>query len=167
MTAEGLIRTYLDEARLLQLATVRDGQPWASTVNFVADDDLNFYWVSVLTRRHSQEIADHAKVAAAIAVQANPSVGIQVEGEAERLTDVANLRKAAELYHQRYQHDLDFVQDFVADRRQHKFYRLKPRLIVLFDEKTFPQNPRKEWRPASKGVDTTVIPRHNKMQEEA
>ncbi len=147
---EQLIRGYLKKGHMMQVATVSGYQPWICTVYFVADEDLNLYWISVPGRRHSQEIAAHTKVAAAIPiayVAGEKVVGMQVEGDAAEVADEAELKKAAELYHARFSHDDDFVEDFVAGRREHKFYRIKPRLIVLFDEQTFAANARKEWQP--------------------
>jgi uncharacterized protein YhbP (UPF0306 family) len=151
MTVEQLIRKYLAAGHMMQLATVADAQPWVCTVYYVADDDLNLYWISVPGRRHSQEIAAHAPAAAAIPIAFTPGekvVGMQVEGDAAAVTEAAELQRAAELYHARFNHDDSFVDDYVAGRRDHKFYRLQPRLIVLFDEQTFATNARKEWRPS-------------------
>jgi len=151
MTVEQLIRKYVAAGHMMQLATVAGAQPWVCTVYYVADDDLNLYWISVPGRRHSQEIATHLQVAAAIPIAFTPGekvVGMQVEGDAEPVADSAELQKAAELYYARFNHDENFVEDFVAGRRDHKFYRLKPRLIVLFDEQSFATNARKEWRPS-------------------
>ena len=151
METERLIRKWLPQSHMMQLATSSESQPWCCTVYFVADDELNLYWISTPRRRHSREIAGNPKVAAAIPIkfsEAENVVGIQVEGRAERVTDHSILKKGVELYHQRFQHDKTFIEDFLADKRQHKLYRLKPSLFVLFDEQTFESDARKEWKPS-------------------
>jgi len=50
----------------MQLATALDNQPWVCSVWFAADKDLNIYWFSSTTRRHSGEVLKNKKVAAAI-----------------------------------------------------------------------------------------------------
>lgn len=150
MEAEQLIRKYLQTVHTMQLATVRDGQPWCASVYFAPDDDLNLYWISTPGRRHSHEVEAHRQVGAAIAVRLKVGekvVGIQVEGDAVRVTDSAELEHAARAYDARFHHDPAFIQDFIDGKREHKFYRLKPRLFVLFDERTFATDARKEWRP--------------------
>lgn len=151
MEVEQLIRKHLKTGHMMQVASVSGDQPWICTVYYVADPEtLNLYWVSVPGRRHSQEIEAHGKVAAAIPivfVQGEKVVGIQVEGDAALVTDPGELRTAAQLYHDRFQHDDDFVEEIMAGERQHKFYRIKPRLFVLFDEQQYATQARKEWRP--------------------
>ncbi len=148
---EELIRKYLQQGRVMQLATVKDGQPWCCNVHYVFDEQLNLYWASLPTRRHSQEIRDHSKVAAAIAIKPQqPVIGMQIEGIAEQLTNSADIEKAAKIYYERYKSDADFftnfVEDFVSGVRLHKFYRIAPKAIVLFDEVDFPQSPRQEFK---------------------
>lgn len=145
---ETLIRQYLAKVQVMQLATVKDGQPWCCNVHYAFDDELNLYWVSTPARRHSQEIASNAKVAAAIMLKPdNPVIGVQIEGVAIQLADRAELEKAVRVYDDRYHHDPEFFDDYVAGKREHKVYRLTPRSIVLFSEVDFPGDPRQEWNP--------------------
>ncbi|MGI9027315.1 MAG: hypothetical protein ACR2FM_00500, partial [Candidatus Saccharimonadales bacterium] len=100
-------------------------------------------------RRHSQELEKHAQVAAAIMIKPDmPVVGMQIEGEAVRVTDQAELEVGVRVYDDRYQHDPDFYKDFTAGRREHKLYRLTPRSITLFSELDFPGTPQQVWQPA-------------------
>ncbi len=116
----------------MQLATVNGDQPANATVYYVNDDDLNLYWISTTDKHHSRNISKNPKVAVAISVQeSEPTVGIQIEGVASRITDPAELRGSAELYHAKFHHDPKFVEDFTADKRKHKFYKLIPQKIWL------------------------------------
>ncbi len=69
--AQELIRQYLPKINVMQLATSVDSQPWLCIVHYYSDEDLNFYWISTPERRHSQEIKDNQKAAAAILVHEN------------------------------------------------------------------------------------------------
>ncbi|MDQ5954057.1 MAG: hypothetical protein QG647_795, partial [Patescibacteria group bacterium] len=81
-----LIKDYLKEAKMMQLATVSNGKPWVCNVWFAADKNLNVYWFSATNRRHSIEVAKDSHVAAAICLPQTSSDkprGIQLEGTAE------------------------------------------------------------------------------------
>lgn len=137
------IRDYLKQAKAMQLATARDNKPANATVYYVSDDDLNLYWISTLDKRHSRHIEHNPRVAVAISVkETEPTVGIQLEGKAERITNPQELRSAAELYHAKYHHDPKFVEDFSADKRKHKFYKFTPEKIWLNEGLKL-----KEWVP--------------------
>src|SRR2546430_2002753 len=99
---------------MMQLATLDGDQPWACTVYFVPDANLNLYWISLPSRRHSQEIERHPKVAAAIPIKhvvGESVIGLSVEGEAEVVTDAGELKQAAELYAARYGKDIARFRD--------------------------------------------------------
>ncbi len=145
---EPRIREHLQVGRMMQLATVCGDQPWCCTVYFVADEDLNLYWISSPERRHSQELHQHEKIAAAIPIKYTPGeqvIGIQVEGGGHLVENPTEIKEAIRLYADRYQRGEDWYNDFIAGKNNHKLYRLKPRLFVLFDEVAFPNDPRKEW----------------------
>lgn len=145
---ELLIRKYLKQKETAQLATLKGDQPWISTIYYVADDDCNIYWTSQAHRRHSQEIHDHSKAAIAIAVQfpGHPVIGLQIEGDAELLEEPNELAEPMKLYIKKFGDSQKFYEEVLAGKSSHKLYRLKPRLIVLFDEEHFPENSRQEWQ---------------------
>lgn len=140
-----LIRQYLPKGRMMQVATVSGDQPWICTVYFVEDDDLNLYWLSLPTRRHSQEIAAHSKVAVAVPIKFDkPVTGIQAEGVAEPVTDKQTIADIMRRYVDRYNSGQQFYDLFVAGQNQHVLYKFTPSKYVLFDEVTFPDDGRKE-----------------------
>lgn len=143
---ESLIRKYLGQVQVMQLATVADNQPWACNVHFAADDNLNLYWLSQPNRRHSQEIAKNKNVAATVAIKfpENPVIGVSVEGEAE----VVLTPEAVEVFDGKFNLNGDFKKKLLEGAADEKLYRLKPRLFVLFDQVKFPDRPRIEWKPA-------------------
>lgn len=133
----------------MQLATVRDGRPWICNVWFASDPDLNIYWFSATTRRHSQEVADNAHVAAAICLPHTPADSaraIQLEGTAEQLTNPLDITKAMKYYVGRI-FDAKQVKNFMSSLdKPHRFYRIKPETIVLFDTVNYPRDSRQEYR---------------------
>lgn len=134
---------------MMQLATMRDGQPWCCTVYFVFDEAPNLYWASLPSRRHSQELEAHPQVAAAIAVKhvnGEPVVGIQVEGTAAELAPSPDNRQVAEAYAARFGRDAQWTEDFVAGKTEHRLYKLTPAHIYLFDEVNFPGKGRQTVR---------------------
>ncbi len=150
--AKKLIRQYVSgSARTMQLATLSDDQPWVSTVYFVADDELNLYWLSWPSRRHSKEIAAHDKVAAAIVIKFDqPIIGLQIEGKAEKVNNAATVAEVMELYVAKYGAGEKFYDNFVSGKNQHHMYRLRPSLFVLMDEVNFKEEGRIEWRTGDK-----------------
>jgi uncharacterized protein YhbP (UPF0306 family) len=140
-TALELTEQYLTDCFTMQVATVNNDQPWVSTVHFVSDVQHNLYWASLPNRRHSQEIAKHHKAACAIVVQnmiGKPVIGLQIEGTAEMLNTPLDNREIVEKYADTFKRDLQWVDDFVAGRTEHRLYKLVPSAIHLFDEVNFP-----------------------------
>jgi uncharacterized pyridoxamine 5'-phosphate oxidase family protein len=137
---EDKLRTYLkDTARTMQLATVRDGRPRVCTVWFVADEDMNLYWLSYPSREHSKDIAKDSNVAAAIVVKADePTVGLQIVGSAGVVNDIQLIENVMERYQKKYQKGGRFIKNFRAGINEHQLYCLKPTKIALFDEQNFP-----------------------------
>lgn len=147
MNAPEVIKNYLDQQHMMQLATVADGQPWCCTVYYVVDDAYNLYWASLPTRRHSREIAEHPRVAAAIPVKfvkGEPVAGIQISGTAEQLTPSENIRTMAKRYAEKFNRDAAWIEDFVTGKTEHRLYKITPDSFVLFDESNFPETPRQE-----------------------
>lgn len=149
MDLRKIIVEYLKEAKLLQLATSLDSQPWVCSVWFVSDEDLNIYWFSSITRRHSDEVVKNNKVAGAIVLPQSPKDpprGLQFQGIAETLTNQEDIDKAISIYEGRI-FSKEKIKEFMEHKeKQHKFYRIKPTQFVLFDLVNFPDNPRQEYK---------------------
>lgn len=143
-----LIKDYLIQAKLMQLATAKDNQPWVCSVWFAADENLNIYWFSSTTRRHSGEILKNMKVAAAIVLPhfpTDPPRGLQLQGFAEVLKDKANIDKAISVYRDRI-FPIETINELMQNKdKPHKFYRIKPTQFVLFDAVNFGDNWRQEY----------------------
>jgi uncharacterized protein YhbP (UPF0306 family) len=143
-----LIREYLKNARVLQLATSVDNKPWACNVHFYSDDDLNLYWISNLERRHSQDIKQNPNAAITIKVHEDTLeehyiIGLSAEGKAT-LATMEDAKRISELYRKKLDKDPKTVEDALTETSQNKFYRLTPIKFIVFDTKTFSEHPRQE-----------------------
>jgi uncharacterized protein YhbP (UPF0306 family) len=151
MKPEEIVKQQLPQPNIMQLATSADDKPWVCHIHYYSDEALNFYWVSTVERRHSQDIARNPQVAATILVHKNTpeenyAIGVSVEGTAELIGEQID-EKIGEGYIRKHGKDPSLLSDIASGKNPHKFYRLKPTRIVLFDSKNFPNDPRQEWLP--------------------
>lgn len=137
------IRHFLDEHNTLTLATCSGDKPWAATVFFASDADLNLYFVSDHRTHHGEDIAANPDVVATV----NPDCdnwrdirGLQIEGRAEVVEGLARV-KALTLYLAKFpQIDALFSkpkdehEETIAQRlKATNFYRLVPGWIRFID----------------------------------
>ena len=138
-----IAHTFFSEIATLSLATCSDDKPWAATVFFAADKNLNLYFVSDHRTRHGRDITTNERVAATV----NPEVdnwhdvrGLQIEGRVEVVTGALRL-KALALYLQKFpQIDALYAspksenEETIAKRLQAaNIYRIQPDLIRVID----------------------------------
>lgn len=126
MNIEQTIRDYLPQILHMSLATVKDNKPWVCEVHFAYDDELNLYFRSLASRRHSQEIAQNQFVAGNIVRQHalnESAVGVYFEGKAEMLQPGDEQNKAFECIKARLECDDSILEDAKRDDG-HKFYKI-------------------------------------------
>lgn len=132
---------------MMQLATSVDNKPWICNVWFAADSDLNIYWFSSTTRKHSNDILKNPNVAAAIVLPQTPKDtprGIQLKGMAKVLIEQKDVDKAIAVYKYRI-FPTETIEKLMRDKETpHKFYKIIPSQIVLYDGVSFPDNWRQE-----------------------
>lgn len=92
MDTKKLIKDYLSQNRVVQLATSTNNQPWVCNIHYIIDDYLNIIWISAPQRRHSLEIAENPKAAFVLKVHEDTSdepyiIGLTGEGEASLIPD--------------------------------------------------------------------------------
>jgi len=132
---EQAIREYLPRTFHLSLATSSGNAPWVSEVHFVYDDELNIYFRSLPSRRHSIEIAANPKVAGNIVVQhelGKPVRGIYFEGEACKLTELSEREAAYPFFQERFGMDRAIL-DEAASEAGHQFYKISVKKYYVFD----------------------------------
>lgn len=147
---EKLIRDYLPGVVHMSLATCMDNKPWVCELHLVYDEDLNLYFLSKPSRRHSQEIAQNPNVAGNIVVQhglTDRPRGVYFEGTAEILAGITENSDAYKLYNTRFGLSDRMLNEIKNDESGHKFYKITPSSFVLFDTVNFPEDSRQEWRP--------------------
>lgn len=126
MDVEQIIREYIDKTIYMSLATVSDGRPWVCEVHFAYDEDLNIYWRSLKTRRHSQEIAQSPYVAGNIVKQHELDEyphAIYFEGTAKLVDDESKYQELYELFKKRQNVDANIIDD-AKQEDGHKFYKV-------------------------------------------
>ncbi|MBA3724117.1 MAG: pyridoxamine 5'-phosphate oxidase family protein [Candidatus Levybacteria bacterium] len=150
MDLKKLIKEYMAKTRVMQLATCVNNRPWVCSIHFYADDQLNIYWISAPTRRHSEDIQQNAKVAATMNIHEDTAqepyvIGLTAEGEATVLTD-KEVERIGKQYIEKLSKDRSMLEDILSGKINRKFYRLKVTKFVLFDTNIFPADPRQELK---------------------
>lgn len=87
------VMEVIEENRYLNLATTDGEEPWVAPVEFVVDDQLNFYFASKTSSRHINHIEQNPVVGFAIYDSQQPSMtgrGIQIKGTVEKYSDERN-----------------------------------------------------------------------------
>lgn len=141
-----LIRRYLNDTKVMQLATVGDNKPWISNVHFISDDEGNLYWLSREKRRHSKEINANPNIAVSIVIKGDmPVIGIQASGIAEKVTDIKTKKNVILNYVKKHGTGKEFYKRALAGINSHKLYCMRPEFYSLFDEVNFPKDSPKEW----------------------
>lgn len=134
MDVEKNVREYIDKTVHMSLGTSKDGKPWVCEVHFAYDDDLNLYFRSLASRRHSQEITNNQNVAGNIVKQhelGEPAIGVYFEGIAKQLEPGDEQDKAFECVTKRLQASEDILDE--AKRADgHQFYKITVDKFYLF-----------------------------------
>lgn len=137
------IKKFLANQKVLTIATAKDNQPWTSNVYFAYDDELNFYWVSSLDRRHSIEIKENEKVAFNTVWHNPDDLGdrkaIQGTGTAKLVTNWVDVAKMLIHMSKRYP-DWGDALDSKAMRAKigsSRLYIIKPDFIKYWDDELY------------------------------
>lgn len=126
MDVEKLIREYIEPLIHMSLATTRENKPWVCEVHFAYDENLNLYFRSLTSRRHSQDIAMNPNVAGNIVRQyglGESPVGVYFEGTAELLGPGDEQTRAAKRINDR----IDAGDDILEQAKNpdgHQFYKI-------------------------------------------
>ena len=122
---EEAIRDNIDLTYHMSLATCANEFPWVCEVHFVYDEQLNLYFRSKESRRHSQEIVENPHVAGNIvdtySLDESP-VGLYFEGIAQKLED-EEIEEIFPLFEDR----MGLGEEIIEDARRtdgHKFYKV-------------------------------------------
>jgi uncharacterized protein YhbP (UPF0306 family) len=152
MNVESIVREYIDKTVHMSLATVSGDAPWVCEVHFAYDNELNLYFISSTTRRHSREIAANPKVAGNIIDKyalGEPVVGLYFEGRATLLEPGPEQNMAALCLKQRLNITADIVAAAAAPDG-HKIYQIAVANWYAFGKFGAPsgQKLKLEWKSA-------------------
>jgi general stress protein 26 len=123
-----IIEEYLTKTVHMSLATVSGGgKPWVCEVHFVHDRDLNLYFRSLQSRRHSQEIKLNPNVAGNVCAQYSLEEGcggaIYFEGQAELISDSKTRKEVFPLFEKQLKSDVKILDD-ANSQEGHQFYKI-------------------------------------------
>jgi len=133
----GRIATFLDGHRVMSLATCGVRGPHAANL-FYARDGLSLVWVSDPQSRHSLALEADPRASATVAPDYRDFEeirGLQISGDAHRLTDAEESRRARSLLEARY----PFLRRLAEQPSLKEAYetavpyRLVPHEIVMID----------------------------------
>lgn len=134
MNIEQAIRDYLPDILHLSLAASKDNRPWVCEVHFAYDENLNFYFRSLPTCRHCQEIATNPYVAGSIVRQhslTDAPVGIYFEGKARMLPAGKEQQEAYECIKERLRPPADIMKQ-AQDPSGCQFYKITVDTFYIF-----------------------------------
>lgn len=117
----------------MSLATHDDGGIWVADLIYIFDDELNLYWMSAPSVRHSQALMKNPHVAGSITISTKskePNLGIQFSGLTRKIDgprhDLARMH-----YAKRGRGEPGEEEDVLGGN---SWYMLTPGLIELIDE---------------------------------
>ncbi len=145
MNLKTLILEYYAGNKHMQLATVRNGQPWICTVYYASDDNFNIYWTSGRSRQHSLEILNDPKAAVTIVRDTERKQALQITGVAYEVSN-DGLERVHSIYTDKFgpkDYDLEEMKKHSPEGRS--YWVFKPSSISLWDEVNFPDSPKQHY----------------------
>jgi len=137
------IRRMLEAHNTVSLATCSDGKPWAASVFFASDKNLNLYFVSDYRTRHARDIEEGGEVVATVNSDCRAWTdvkGLQIRGEVAKISGLSRanglrvyLAKFADVK-ALFESPKGDDEETIAKRlKAANMYRLEPRWIRLID----------------------------------
>ena len=137
-----LILDYLSQNKRMSLSTCKESVPWAATVMYAYDDELNIYFLSKVETRKVQNLLSNSRVAATINEVTGgigKVKGIQLEGECQMVGRIEAARVYA-LFLKRF----FWLKDYIPSARQvfskaiqDRLFKITPKKIYYLDDELF------------------------------
>src|SRR4030042_5152482 len=130
-------------------ATSKNNTPWASTVMYTYDDDLNIYFLSEVGTRKVKNLLENPKVAATIneiTGGIGKVRGIQLEGECQMVSKTEAARGYA-IFLQKYFWLKDYipsVKQMFSKAIKDRLFKITPKKIYYLDDERFGPGGREE-----------------------
>ncbi len=125
---------YLEEHRVMTLATTSSQGPWAAAV-FYASREFDLYFLSAKQTRHTKDLTLDPRVAAAIQEDYRdwPDIkGIQLEGVVNKLTG-KECRYGWSLYQDKFPFIVSAGAQIQSALRRVNWFRLRPDRLYFID----------------------------------
>jgi uncharacterized protein YhbP (UPF0306 family) len=137
------IRQMLEAHNTITLATCGDQKPWAASLFFASDKQLNLYFVSDHRTRHARDLESHPEASATVNADCGlwtEVKGLQISGSVTVLSGIARLN-ALRCYLAKFadvralfEMPKDKDEETIAQRlKAANMYRLRPSRIRLID----------------------------------
>lgn len=127
------LRAYLEERSTMTLATIgKKGEPQSAPLFFVADEELNLYFLSDEDSRHGANIMERSVVAVSIYTETHDwrnICGVQLEGVASLINDPSIKSHAWS----RYKSKFPFVVTLAARVMASRWFVVHPTWIRWID----------------------------------
>jgi uncharacterized protein YhbP (UPF0306 family) len=144
MNLNELALEYFHGCKLMQLATISEGNPWICSVYFAIDDDMNIYWTSAKNRQHSREIMSNPKVAVTVVKDPEHKQALQITGVAS-IVPPEDITRVNKLYGDKLGHKPERLEEVMANNPEGRAYwMIKPTTIYFWDEVNFPNSPKQQ-----------------------
>lgn len=150
------LKAFLQSESVLTLSVNDDQGPWTASVLYVADEDLNLYFLSSSSTRHIASLPEDGRIAASIYSDYKGDwlgiCGVQMEADISQL-DKADRVAAAARYFQRFP-EVKALIDTPANEQEQRigaafakshFFRLTP-TFLRFINNANGFSSRNEWR---------------------
>lgn len=150
------LKAFLQAESVLTLSVNDDQGPWTAPVLYVADEDLNLYFLSSSSTRHIASLPDDGRIAASIYSDYKGDwlgiCGVQMEAHISRV-DEADRAAAAGRYFQRFPEVKALIDNPANEQEQRigaafgksHFFRVTP-TFVRFINNADGFSSRNEWR---------------------
>ena len=137
-----LILAYLSQNKRMSLSTCKDNIPWAATVMYAYDNDLNIYFLSKVETRKVQNLLVNPSVAGTINEVTGgigKVKGIQLEGECQMVSKLEAVAGYA-LFLKRFFWLKDFIpsaRQMFSELIQDRLFKITPERIYYLDDERF------------------------------
>lgn len=135
---------YLQTQKLMSITSVGE-HPWPAIVYFIANEDLELYFLSHPDDLHCQQIKNNPQVACAIYDSTQPNaaikVGLQYYGEAEVVNVLEKVKWMIGLWNKIIagEKGTKFNPTDLLAAGKSRIYRIKPKKIKFFNQELFPE----------------------------
>jgi uncharacterized protein YhbP (UPF0306 family) len=133
---ETVIREYINDVIHMSVSTSRNNKPWTCEVHFSYDGNLNLYFYTKPSRRHSKDIHLNPQVSGSIVRQhqvGEKPRGVYFEGLAERVEGISMHTDAFKSYNERFGVAWESVKEQAAASDGHVFYHIRVSDWYVFD----------------------------------